>query len=385
MKPLLILPPETDRIAPIRALLTPELAPSHAAELIARVEDAPAGAGDALAVLAEGGNVQGAAFVARQGDLASLTHCVVDPQLRRRGIGRTLLETLLTWFDMTGGKHLYTGCPASLRPWLERAGFAPLVHDSPRSSDSATERIPLRRRATADQTSPVPDGFGTIDLRPLTLADLPDVTALLMHRPGPDPRVNERESASSATDIALEIMQKLRREEAFGLAAVQFHRIAAIGWIEVTSASDQARGFTIPGEGVHGALRRGLRELARTQGHPRLEFPFDAYVTKLPTTKKSGSKGKKRTRQPGAPEAQSAHAQTPSMQQAKSTSEVRGEVPAKIVPETSAPLVPEVTAIGPADAESNSERPPASDDASRDAISDPAASDSSSSDSAASD
>lgn len=72
------------------------------------------GSRDALALLPDGGRVLAIAALRRREQFGVLGQLFTHPDHRRRGYARQLLQALLSWFDMTGGRWLYLTSPQAL-------------------------------------------------------------------------------------------------------------------------------------------------------------------------------------------------------------------------------------------------------------------------------
>src|SRR5262245_24311984 len=136
MKPLLILPPAPNRWSSIEDYLdgTP---PARIADLRNRFEAPQPEARDAFAIIPNGSLTLAFASIRRVGDIGVLGELSTRPDHRMRGFARSLIQTMLSWFDMTGGKWLYLTSPAGLASAIfENFGFRVLHRSS--ESDAVT-------------------------------------------------------------------------------------------------------------------------------------------------------------------------------------------------------------------------------------------------------
>ena len=105
MKPLLIIPPAATRLSAIEPLLATSPAP-RLADLRERIARRPPGSLDAFAALPDGPNMLAFACIRRCGGFGLLSDLFSRSDARRQGHAMRLLQTLLSWFDMTGGRWL---------------------------------------------------------------------------------------------------------------------------------------------------------------------------------------------------------------------------------------------------------------------------------------
>src|SRR5262245_52639324 len=134
MKPLLVIPPAPNRWLSIEDYLD-GMPAARVADLRNRFESPQAEARDAFAIIPNGSLTLAFASIRRMGDIGVFGELSMRPDHRMRGFARTLIQTMLSWFDMTGGKWLYLTSPATLASAIfENFGFQ-VLH---RSSESNT-------------------------------------------------------------------------------------------------------------------------------------------------------------------------------------------------------------------------------------------------------
>ena len=103
MKPLLILAPSSTRWQAFEQLLAHE-EQSWLDDLRMRLTEGVRGSRDAFAALPDGSRLLASACIRRRHDVGVLGHVLTIPAERRRGRARALLQALLSWFDMSGGR-----------------------------------------------------------------------------------------------------------------------------------------------------------------------------------------------------------------------------------------------------------------------------------------
>jgi N-acetylglutamate synthase-like GNAT family acetyltransferase len=204
MKPLLIIPPAPARWPALREL------PLHDAlvwqeDLEKRFAEGIPGSQDAFALVSDGGLALGCAAVSKRHDLGILTRLFVRPEHRERGLARQITESLVSWFDMAGGKWLYATTTADVAEGFFRRFAFSTLRRAPRAPHDAV----LLLRATGDvPPDPLSTAVGTLSIHDLSRANWPSLAALLYNRPGPDPRVPLDESAVTAELTALQLLSQ---------------------------------------------------------------------------------------------------------------------------------------------------------------------------------
>lgn len=268
MKPLLIMPPAVARWPAFETLLTSE-EPIWLEDLRRRLCDGLGGAQDAFAVIPDGGRVLATACLRRRHQVGVLGQLFTHPEHRRRGHARRLMQTLLSWFDMTGGRWLLATVGAELfGGFLEHFGFRVLHNGG--------AMLALERTLADVNGRPAGPGAGEARLAPLGRADWPLLVALLMHGGGPDPRMSPQEAAVSAERTALELVQQADRGQCALLGAWCEERLAGVASIATDQLGGRTYAMIVPHRGAPENLRPGVIALARARGYEHVEFPLEA-------------------------------------------------------------------------------------------------------------
>ncbi len=274
MKPLLVMAPAPARWPALADLYRHKGQP-WLADIEARVSRGVLGAQDAFAIIPDGGHVLAGAALSKRGPIGVLGHVYTRPEHRRRGFARNVVETLLTWFDMVGGRWLYLGTTAELDASLyAKFGFTPLH----RVAWTPFDRITMQRVRPGTPPDPLADATGTVRVRPLTRADWPTMVALLQHRPGPDPRLPIAESAVSAELFTLDLIGHQERGAAQLRGAFFGDRLLGLGTLATERPGPRTYAMLVPHQDAPPALRTALLELARERGYEQVDFPMDALV-----------------------------------------------------------------------------------------------------------
>ncbi len=272
MKPLLILAPSAARWPSVSALLA-ESDAGQLADVQRRLEQGLADAQDAFAGWPDGGKLLAGGLLRRCGEIAVLSHVFTRPEHRRRGYCRGVLQTLLSWFDMTGGKWLYLGTPAELAEGLfVNFGFRKLHAGT---LDGRPYCTMLRALGTAPGT-PLDRLDERTTVRELTRADFPQLVALMQHRPGADPRASLSESALAAEATALELIEQAEAGRCVLLGAVRRHAVVGLGTLATDQASKRSYAMLLPHDAPPPGLREALLEAARRRGYQQVDFPMEA-------------------------------------------------------------------------------------------------------------
>lgn len=270
-KPLLVLPPSPPRWPAIEALLENET-PDPLSDLRARLTEPTEGANDAFAVQPDGAHVRAFGGLRRKLDVGVLGHFFTAPTHRQRGLARQLMQTLLSWFDMTGGKWLYACCPAALySSFLEHFGFR-VLHARPDDPDAP---LFLLRTQAHVRGLPIEQG-GTPDVRELSRADWPLIVALLQHRPGPDPRVSQAESALAAEATAHDLLAQAARGQCALLGAGGAAYLSALASLATDQLGQRSYAMILPHGDPHANLRAAVLSLAAAKGYEQVDFPLEA-------------------------------------------------------------------------------------------------------------
>lgn len=316
-KPLLILPPAPARRAALEDLLL-DARPAARADLCRRLAEPPPGSRDAVAIVPDGGRALAAACIARRYDVGVLTSVFTRKELRLRGHARRLLQTLLAWFDTTGGRWLFAVAPPELlAPIFEPFGFRVLhrgaeaaalvrtlaaVGDEPflpparwhgariephgptvrlpgaageePSLPAARWHDPPGRVSGAVGEEPYPRPGGEDRLEGVSRADWPLLFGLMQFAPGPDPRVPLAESAPAAETASLELLDQQDRGACVLRGAWSGRRLLAAGSLATDPLGTRSFGALIPPDGP-AALRADLVSLAASRGYTQVDFPFE--------------------------------------------------------------------------------------------------------------
>lgn len=271
MKPLLIVPPAPERWPALSGLLGHK-GPLWLEDIEKRLREGVPDAHDAFAIAGQGSELVANACIMRRGDVGILGHVFTRPDHRRRGFSRRLIEALLAWFDMTGGRWLYLGCRTELVELYEKFGFHLLHRVTTAVMDDAT----MLRRAPGVGDDPLPDSAGEVEIRDVTRADWPLLVALLQHRAGADPRVNTAESAVNAELSTLELLRQQEQGQCQLLAAKRAGRVVGLGSLATEKAEKRTYAMLLPHDQPIDALRAALLKEADTKGYEKVDFPMEA-------------------------------------------------------------------------------------------------------------
>jgi GNAT superfamily N-acetyltransferase len=270
-KPLLVLPPSPARWPAIETLLSHEPA-ERLNDLKLRLSDPPAAAADAFAIQPDGAHSRAFACLRRTDTVGVLGDLYTHPEHRRRGLARRLMQTLLSWFDMTGGKWLYAFCPADLHAaFFEHFGFR-VLH---RASSEPSGMLALLRTPGNVTTDPITSAHGHVTVREATRADWPLIVSLLQHRSGPDTRVNLAESALAAEATAFDLLAQHDRGVCSLLVATAGHRVVAVGTLAIQLGQRTYAMTMPPGDRHSETMRSALLDLATRKGYAQVDFPME--------------------------------------------------------------------------------------------------------------
>lgn len=275
MKPLLIVPPAPARWPALLELLRHKGQP-WLNDLERRVCEGIPGAEDAYAVMPAGGQYLASGCINKRGDIGILGHVFTRPDHRRRGHARLLTETLLSWFEMTGGRWLYLGTTAELDEGLYRKfGFRPFR----RAAWAPHDRLTMLRTGAGVTEDPLADGHEDVAIRDLTRADWPLMVALLQHREGPDPRVPLGESAVTAEVFTLDLVIHLERGACLLKGAFGGPRLLGVASVATDQPGERTYAMLMPCAGAPPQLRQAAIELAHSKGYTQVDFPMEALAT----------------------------------------------------------------------------------------------------------
>ncbi len=277
MKPLLIIPPAPARWPMLRELPL-HTDPHWQADLEKRFAQGLPRSQDAFAVFADGGLVLAAACVNKRHDLGILNRVYVRPEHRRRGLARTLIQTLVSWFEMTGGKWLYTTCSADVAEQLFRpAGFKTI-----RRAPGTPHDVLVLLRAELTSATPLDSAAGDVALHELSRANWPTMAVLLFNRPGADPRVPLDESAAAAEQTALDLVVQQEAGKCVLRGAFRGPRLVALGSVAADQAGPRTHAMIVPPVGYPPELREALVALAQSAGKAQVDFPMEALAAAAP-------------------------------------------------------------------------------------------------------
>jgi GNAT superfamily N-acetyltransferase len=272
MKPLLILAPSPARWPVVQDLLAHE-DEAWLADLRQRLVDGLRGCQDALAIMPESTHALASACIRRRGDIGVLGHVYTRPGQRQQGKARALLQALLSWFDMSGGKWLYATSPRDAAEYLfEKFGFTVL-----RGSRAAeAERVTLLRTPANVSASPFERVTSRIRIRDVARADWVLIVALLRHYAGPDPRMDLEQSALGAEATALELIAQQEQGACHLLAACHQNRIVGLGSLATQPVGGRTYAMLLPQDCPPQGLREAVLQLASAQGYTQVDFPMEA-------------------------------------------------------------------------------------------------------------
>lgn len=278
MKPLLILAPSPSRWSAIEELLAHEDA-VWVDDLRRRMTEELEGSQDAFAIIPDGGRVLAGACIRRRNQLGVLGHLLTHADHRRRGYARQLLQSLLSWFDITGGKWLYLTSPHGLTADVfEKFGFRILRRPPQEDHD----RVTMLRTPAHVGEDPFDGLSGRVQIRAAKRADWVLVVALLQHHCGPDPRVPLEESAVAAETTALDLITQQEQGACRLMAACCQERIIGLGSVATNQDGPRTYAMLMPHDRPPEGLRPALLEYARVQGYEQVDFPMDG-LTQAPS------------------------------------------------------------------------------------------------------
>jgi GNAT superfamily N-acetyltransferase len=267
-KPLLIMPPAVARWPAFETLLATE-EPIWMEDLRRRLCEGVEGARDAFAVIPDGGRVLAAACIRRRHQVGVLGQLFTHPEHRQRGHARRLMQTLLSWFDMTGGRWLLATAGAGVYAgFLEHFGFRVLHGDG--------GAVALERSLASVAGEPAAAMAGEATIAPLGRADWPSLVALLMHRGGSDRRVAAQETALTAERTALELVEQADRGLCALLGAWRDERLAGMASVAIDQLGGRTYAMIVPHAGAPENLRPAAVALAQARGYEQVEFPLEA-------------------------------------------------------------------------------------------------------------
>ena len=278
-KPLLILPPAPARQSVIERLLAEE-SQTRRADLVQRFCVGVPRARDALAIVSEGSQAVACAAIRRRGAVGVFGQLYTDPPHRGKGHSRRLTQTLLSWFDMSGGKWLYAHTRTELyERYIAHFGFNVLQ----RVMREQTEYVTLLRHPSGTAAHPFATLDGQFGTRSVTAADWPLIVALLNHFPGPDPRISVGESGLAAENTAFELIHQQQTGCARLIAATAGKRFAALASVALDRKGERTHAMVIPHDRASEELRAAIAEFARGQSYTQVDYPLEALVAQAPS------------------------------------------------------------------------------------------------------
>lgn len=272
MKPLLIIAPAPARWHAL-ADLVGHKEPQWLEDIEKRIVHGVDGGQDAFAVVPEGGRVLASACINRRHDIGILGHVFTRAEHRGLGFARRLITTLLSWFDMSGGKLLHLGTTADVAEGLfAKFGFK-ITH---RVNREPHDRVMMARTADGAASNPLENATDEAVIRDVSRADWPLIVSLLQQRPGPDPRVSSDESAITAEIAGLELITQQERGTCRLRAAFCGDRIVSLASVAADQLGERTYAMLIPHSDPAPALREAVVEFAHSKGYSQVDFPMEA-------------------------------------------------------------------------------------------------------------
>ncbi len=274
MKPLLIVPPAPGRWPALRDLLAHEGA-APLADLEHRFVPGVAGGQDAYAVIVSGGQLLSVAGINKHGDLGVLGQVYTRPEHRGRGYARKVTETVLGWFEMTGGKWLFLTTTDELDEGLYwKFGFAQLH----RAEWAPHNRLVMVRIAQGVTSEPLDDAGDSTAVRDVGRVEWPAMVALLQYQAGPDPRVPLAESAVTAELFTLDLLAHEDRGSCQLKGAFRGQRLVGLGSVATDQPGSRTYAMLIPHADTPPELRAAILDLAHAKGYTQVDFPMETLV-----------------------------------------------------------------------------------------------------------
>jgi GNAT superfamily N-acetyltransferase len=278
IKPLLIIPPSPARWHALEDLVGHK-GPPWMEDIERRFLHGEGAEQDAFAVIADGGRFLAHACINRRHDVGLLGHVFTRPEHRGRGFARRLTTTLVSWFDMTGGKWLYAGAAAELSESLYgQLGFRTIR----RLQRETGEAVTMLRAADGATGNPLDQATDDLAIRDVSRGDWPLIVALLQYRSGPDPRVSLDESAVTAESTGLELLGRQDKGTCKLRGVFRGTRLVALGSVATDELGDRTYAMLMPHGESPLPLRETIIELARSKGYSQVDFPMEALTKPQP-------------------------------------------------------------------------------------------------------
>jgi GNAT superfamily N-acetyltransferase len=272
MKPLLLIPPAPARWPALHDLFSHK-GPPWTTDIEGRFVTGVAGAQDVYAVLSEAGRFMAGACINKCGDVGVLGHCFTRPERRRRGYARRLIEALLAWFDMRGGRWLML---TTTGDWAEtvyaKFGFCELR----RLAWQPRERVTMLRTRPGVGDEPYAEVAGDVSVRDVARAEWPALAMLLQFQPGPDPRVSIAESGVVAELFTLDLLDHQDRGKCRLLGAFRGARLMGLASLATDAEGPRTYSMLMPHAGAPAELRDAVCAAARERGYANVAFPMEA-------------------------------------------------------------------------------------------------------------
>lgn len=272
MKPLLVLLPAPARWAGLEELLAAD-SPTWLDDLEARVVHGVEGAQDALAIIPQGSQVLAAAGISRSGPVGILRQVYTRSDHRKRGLARQILQTLLTWFPMTGGRRLHLGCPQALIPFFAKFNFYETQIAEGEGGPAAMMR---RAFSTGDEPAGTESAAQPATVRPLTRADWPGMVELLQHEPGGVPAVPLAQSAVTAPATTLDLLNQQARRQVALLGAFSGDEMTGFASLATDQLGERTFAMLTPFGPGPSPLREAVISAAGRLGYKKVDFPLEA-------------------------------------------------------------------------------------------------------------
>jgi GNAT superfamily N-acetyltransferase len=272
MKPLLIIAPAPARWHALADLVAHK-EPQWLEDIEKRIVNGVDGGQDAFAVIPEGGRLLAGACINRRHDIGILGHVFTRAEHRGLGFARRLITTLLSWFDMSGGKWLHLGTTADVAERVfAKFGFK-ITH---RASRQPHDRVMMLRTADGLASNPLDNAVGEPVIHDVSRADWPLIVSLLQRRPGPDPRVSSDESAVTAEVAGLDLITQQENGTCRLRAAFCGDCIVSLASVATDQLGERTYAMLIPHSDPAPGLREAVVEFARSKGYSQVDFPMEA-------------------------------------------------------------------------------------------------------------